>query len=285
MRMVAGGRDGFTLIGVLVFCLLLIPVCASLARSSRDFAHGVRGDVDGFAQALLVEGLAEAVAARIGSDRELFDRLAGGPLACAHPGHDFTLFLRDHDGKIDLNNAGSELLLAGFEAAGLDRGRALLLQQFVESSRSNGAVPREISGLVEKIGLKHAPFEHVAEIQDMLAALDVPPVDMDALFTVNRGAANIERSTAAPDLRNRLRTLSDEGVVFEDNGNFDYVDIVVHARATANGRSLAVGKTYRKISPLGDVIEIQGSRVVIDRLPADSARPDCAVLLGIREAG
>ena len=73
-------KDGFTLIGVLVFCLILIPVCATLAQSSRSLARGVRGGVDAFKRELLAAGLADAVAAKVGSNRTLFDRLNERPL-------------------------------------------------------------------------------------------------------------------------------------------------------------------------------------------------------------
>lgn len=279
----ADRRDGFTLIGVLVFCLILIPVCASLAQSSRSFAHAARGDADAFRQEFLAGGIAEAIAARVGSDKLLFARMNGKSLACKLADYQVTASVREHDGKVDLNNAGSELLIAGFEAAGLDREKALLLQQFTEASRSNGSIPREIAELVEKVSLKHAPFEHVDELQDILAALDLPAIDMASFFTINRGVANIEGSTAPNELQAKLRTLSNQGVVFEDNGTFDYADIVLDLRSTRTGKGVALIKTYRKISPMGDVIEI-GSIQSDGHREAQSASSNasCAQLLGLK---
>lgn len=278
----ADRRDGFTLIGVLVFCLILIPVCASLAQSSRNFAHAARGDVDAFRQEFLAAGIAEAIAARIGSDRSLFERMNGKWLACNFADYQVTASVRDHDGKIDLNNAGSELLIAGFEATGLNGDKARLLQQFTEASRSNGSIPREISELVAKVSLKHAPFEHVDELQDVVAALDVPAIDMARFFTISRGVANIEGSTAPAELQARLRTMSNQGVVFEDNGTFDYADVVLDLGSTRTGKAIALAKTYRKVSPIGDVIEIasmqgDGGR---EALPAPSPA-SCIQLLGL----
>ena len=284
MASALGGKEGFTLIGVLVFCLILIPVCATLARSSRDFAHDARNDVDKFRQAFLATGIADAVATKIDSDGSLFDRLNGKSLICTLFDNEVILSLRDHDGKIDLNNAASELLIAGFEAAGLDSENAVRLQQFVEASRSNGMVPREIFGLVEKLSLKHAPFEHVEEVQDILAALDAPAIDAGAFFTVDRGTATVEETTAPQALRARLKTLANQGVVFEDNGTFDYVDILVGLRPARSGREMVVAKTYRKISPMGDVIEIRSMRLPLEWRPtSDLPRLDCVALLGFRE--
>jgi hypothetical protein len=276
------GKDGFTLIGVLVFCLILIPVCASLAQSSRSFARGVRGDVDAFKRELLATGIADAVAARVGSNRSLFDRLNEGPLVCTLADHEVAISMRDHDGKIDLNNAASELLIAGFEAAGIDKATAGLFQQFVEASRSNGEVPRDISTLVAKVSLKHTSFEHVDELQDVLVALDIPAIDMAAFFTINRGVANVEATTAAPELRERLRTLGNQGVVFESNSNLDYIDVIVHLRSTKRDASSALSRTFRKISPLGDMIEIQTERLPGRLFPSEPSRSNCVQSLGLQ---
>lgn len=275
-------KDGFTLIGVLVFCLILIPVCATLVQSSRSFAQGVRGDVDAFKRELLAAGLADAVAARVGSNRSLFDRLNERPLVCTLAEYEVAISMRDHDGKIDLNNAASELLIAGFEAAGIDKAASTRMQQFVEASRSNGDVPRDISNLVAKVSLKHTPFEHVDEMQDVLAALDIPSVDLAEFFTINRGVANIEATTAPPELQARLRTLGNQGVVFESNGNFDYVDIIVNLRSTKREAASVLSRTFRKISPLGDVIEIQTERLPGRPFPSEHSRSDCGQSLGLR---
>lgn len=280
MKLPSDRRQGFTLVGVLVFCLILIPVCASVAQSSRDFARATRGDLDALKRELLASGIAEAVAARIGSDRLLADRVSGKSLACTIADDQVTVTVRDHDGKIDLNNAGSELLVAGFEAVGLESQAASLLQQFTEASRSNGTLPREISELVEKVSLKHAPFEHADELQDALAALGLPAADLVEYFTVNRGVANIERSTAPATLQAALRTLSNQGVVFEDNGTFDYADVLVDVRSMRDGRGVSFARTYRKISPMGDVIEIQKSKLLAGFSSLPRPATTCAEALG-----
>lgn len=279
-----GGRDGFALVGVLVFCFILIPVCAVLAQSSRNFAHGVRSDVDSFREELLAGGLADAVAARVGSDRALFDSLSAKVRFCRLADYAIAVSLRDHDGKIDLNNAASELLIAGFKAAGLNGETAGLLQQFVEASRSNTDTPRDILALVEKVSLKHASFEHVDEMQDVLAALDLPDIDMDAFFTVNRGVANVEESSAAPALREELGTLTNQGVVFADNGTFDYVDIVVSLHRLKGSGASTLAKSYRKISPLGDVVDIMTTRLSQNpTFPAEPPSSECAQMFGFQE--
>lgn len=276
-------KEGFTLIGVLVFCLILIPVCASLAQASRDFAHGVRDDIDVAKREFLAGGIAEAVAARLGSDKKLLDQLDDGWLTCSLSGTFVAISARDHDGKIDLNNAASELLIAGFEAMGLDHEKAGLLQQFVEASRSNGAIPREISTLIAKVSLKHAPFEHVDELQDVLSGLEIPMADLDRMFTVDTGVANVEEATAAPELRAKLSTFSSRGIVFEDNGTSDLTDVLVQVKAAADGKGVALSKTYRKISPIGDVIEIRTRRFRPEGpLLSESRQLDCIRLLGLQ---
>jgi hypothetical protein len=283
--MMSGGprdREGFTLIGVLVFCMILIPVCASLAQASRDLAFGVGRDLDEAKLEFLGGGVAEAIAAKLSANRNLFDQLNGRWLACSLRETAVAISVRDHDGKIDLNNASSELLIKGFEATGLDSDDARLLQRYVEASRSNVDVPRDISTLVAKVGLKHAPFEHVDELQDALAAIDEPAADLDRLFTVNTGVANVEERTAAPELRTKLATLTNKGVVFQDNGGFDHVDVAIYLRSTSNSKVTAISKTFRKISPLGDVVAIRTARPSA-KWPASRERPqaDCMRLLGV----
>lgn len=279
-----GGRDGFTLVGVLVFCFILVPVCAVLAQSSQNFARGVRDEVDAFREELLGSGISDAVAARAGSDRALFDSLNGKWRTCNLSGYEVAVSVRDHDGKIDLNNAGSELLIAGFEAAGVNHEKAKLLQQFVETSRSNADTPREIMPLLEQLSLKHAPFEHVDELQDILAVLDLATFDLGAVFTVDRGFANIEQSTASEAVREKLRGLVHQGIAFPDNGSFDYVDVLVSLRSQKSGKSLGLVKSYRKVSLLGDVVEIHRARSLASTsLPIAASPEKCSRLLGFQE--
>lgn len=276
------GREGFTLIGVLVFCMILIPVCASLAQASRDLASDVGRDLSDAKLEFLAGGIAEAVAASLSGNSDLFDQLNGRGVICTLKETIFAMSIRDHDGKIDLNNASSELLIKGFEAAGLDNEKAKLLQQYVEASRSNGDVPRAIASLVKKISLKHAPFEHVDELQDVLAALDSPATDLDRFFTVNTGVANIEEETAAPDLRSRLATLINDGVVFRDNGGFDHLDVLVAVRSVSSSRVTAISKTFRKVSPLGDVVPVRTVRQRAEWPKSDkTSQVGCMRLLGV----
>lgn len=276
-------REGFTLIGVLVFCMILMPICASLARASRDLAYAVHRDVDDAKLEFLAGGIADAVAARLGSDRRLFDQLNGRWLTCIISGKVAALSIRDHDGKIDLNNASSELLIVGFEAAGVEHEEARLLQAFVEASRSNGTTPREISDLTSKVGLKHAPFEHVDELRDALSALGSKAGGLDRFFTVDSGVANVEQSTAAPELRARLRTLVNQDVVVEHNGSFEHVDVVVHLRSAANAEGVVLAKAFRRISAAGDVLQIRFTRLRSKwPLPDEPRRPDCIRLLALQ---
>jgi hypothetical protein len=286
--MSAGTRDreGFTLASVLVLCIILIPVCASLAQASRNLAVVSSRDLTEAKLEFLAGGIADTLAWTLTSNRNLFDQLNGRWATCTLGETLVAISIRDHDGTIDLNNASSELLIEGFRAAGLQDEMARLLQQYVEASRSNGQVPRAISALTAKVSLKRAPFEHVDELKDVLAALDSPAIELDPLFTVETGVAGVETATATPALRARLSGRTDRGVLLGDNGGFDHIDVVLYLRSRSGEKPVGLSKTYRKISSIGDVVTMRRKRLRAEWPPTDEhPQSGCLGFLGVEGEG
>lgn len=279
-------NEGFFLVGVLVFCFILIPVIATFAQTSRTAASATDAANEGYKIEFLAAGLTEAFASRLGTDRNFLRQFADyDSISCQFQNLAIRFRLQDHDGKIDLNDASSALLIAGFKAAGVSDQQAQILQQFVEASRSNNSLaPEAAEALSSLASLKHAPFERVEEVNDAIEALKLAPIDLQPFFTIYRRAGDVEYNTAAKSLRDIIdATPQIKDQVSPDNGSFSYLDIVVDA-ARPNGIRYALLKTYVRLTEQGDVREV-ASKVLHGDPTEPSAREYrtefCGSLLGL----
>jgi hypothetical protein len=283
------GRDGFFLVGVLVFCFLLIPVVALLAQSSRAVALGTNSANHQLKLEFLAEGLSDLVASKLSSDPGFLARFEdGSAVGCSFDDMIFTFAMQDHDGKIDLNNAGSELLKAGFRAAGIADDKAELLQRFVEAFRSNTASTDVLRDHPNLPSLKHAPFERIEELNDIVVGLDLPPIDFEPYFTVYKRGGNLEQATAVKSLQAVLEASMDiEEQVAADNKSFDYVDVVVTASSRRPEQGYRLRKTYARLAAAGEVRGLAKSVLSLSGNPdenAGEASQTCEALLGIAKS-
>ena len=282
-------RDGFFLVGVLVFLFILIPVIALFAQSSRAVAKSTSAADQRFRIAFLASGLAEALASRLTSDRDLVNRFRSeGAIGCVLGQRLFQFRIGDHDGKIDLNNAGSELLKAGFKAAGLSDDNAETLQQFTEAFRSNASMP-DAAQASDLPSLKHAPFERIDELNDAISALKLAPIDFGPYFTVYKRAGNLEYDSASASLKAAVDASPEiREQVATDNGSFDYIDVTVDV-TQANAGRFALMNTYMRLAAAGEVRAIASKNLSTGgaavALNPETPTATCGALLGIGEAG
>ena len=279
--------DGYSLIAVLVFCFVLIPVIASFAQSSRSSARNVQATIQTAKIEFLENGLADIVASKLSFDADFSQQLAdAAAISCRIGDLLVTIDFRDHDGKVDINNANSMLLKAGFLSAGFTDERASLLQAFVEASRSGVALSDELTGRSELPTLKGAPFERVEELNDAIVALKLPLANLEPYFTVYKRSGNLEISTASARLKEVLGDASQTGDFAENNNSFEYIDVSVNASAPRLHRSYpGLSKSYRREMDQGMPREIARKYLPNDDDKAavddDHAKADCADWMGI----
>jgi hypothetical protein len=203
-------------------------------------------------------------------------------LACNLDGVSIVASFQDHDGKIDLNNAGTALLRVGFQAAGLTADQARLLQEYVEASRSGGSLPQELQNMTDVPALKGVAFERVEEIYDMTEALRLQSRDLDRYFTVYKRNGGLELATTPEDLQALLQLGPGiEGVSDTDNGSFEYLDVTLRA-ILQSGRVLGLRKAYRRVNNAGEVSEIARKEmfgVSTPLLPKKVRYPNCIDLV------
>lgn len=248
-------REGYSLVAVLVFCLILVPVIAAFAQSSRTLVRRAHSTFERGRLEFLAAGLADAVAFKAADDRAFYKDVARKGLLCRYDDVTAALTIEDHDGKIDINSAGGDLLRAGFRASGMNEHDAESLQQYAEAFRSGQPLPTGMRNVALLPSIKGAAFERVEEVYDAVAALGRPPVDLTNFFTVYRRSGNVEFETASPDLQRVLR--NDRAMadfLAEDNGAFEFMDVDIAVR-NRSGLKTGVRKTYRG-EPGGRIGEI-----------------------------
>lgn len=268
-------RDGFVLIGVLVFCILLSPIIAAFAETSRMTARGAY--IAGVRQRQLfyIDGLSDVIAAKVALDREFFGRLREG-VSCVADDADVHIAVFDHNGKIDLNHARSDLLQAGFQTLGISQEPARLLQEYVEASRSGSELPRELAQSQDFPQAKAAEFMRVEELYDVFEALGLPQMDATGIFTVYRGDGSINARAALPRLqRLLLRPPGIQGVSQSEEDGLEYFDIEMRL-----SEPIALLKTYRAVQ--NDVRLVARKRLTKKKTKNDVAAgkaPTCLALL------
>lgn len=284
----SGGREGYSLVAVLVFCLILMPVIATFSQSARTTARTTHNSLARNRLEFLAAGLADAIAFKAAADRKFYRKITEKSLHCRYNGLTIVFAIEDHDGKIDINNAGGILLRAGFRAGGASKGNAEILQQYAEAYRSGQELPANLSDARSLPSLKGAAFERVEEIYDAVEALKLPPVDLTSIFTVYRKAANVELDTASASLQKELQNdPATQEFTASDNGTFEFVDIIVGV-AHPSGLKIGATKTYRggdggRVAVIARDYGIPDD--IVNRLTNSRPVTDCMRLLGLKLEG
>lgn len=193
-----GKTDGFGLITALMFVLLVAAVITPLAVVS----HG--------------QVLSSAYSTR----RAAFELLAPGLSAVAYAGHSkspmttgwqqcqggdkvFYLRVQDQNGLIGLNSASNPLLTMGFRSLGYNETEAARFADRVEIYREIGPVGIGADSDATFIA-KHAPFENIAELYDVLGP-PFPEIErIAAVFTIQNKTDSVTVSHSSRSVREQL---------------------------------------------------------------------------------
>ncbi len=208
---------GLALLMVLWVLSLLALMAATVARTSRTDVNLARNAMERVRAEALADAGVHLAAGRLqqalgeggwsidGQIRSL--RLDDGEVRVA---------IADEAGKIDLNGAAPELLAALFVALGRDRAASVALAQAVADFRDADHLPLAEGAEDDRYlaaGLdydaKDAPFEDVAELQQVLGMTPELYRQAAPVLTVHSRARRPEAATAPPLV---VAALSDEGL-------------------------------------------------------------------------
>lgn len=193
-----GETDGFGLITALMFVLLMAAVITPLAVLGRgqvlSSAYGTRRT----AFELLAPGL--SIVAYEGYSRSL---IATGWQQCQGKDKVFYLHIRDQNGLIGLNSASHPLLAIGFRSLGYNETDAVHLADRVETYRETG--PDAVGADHDATFIaKHAPFENIAELYDLLSP-PAPGIErLASVFTIQNKTDSVTVSHSSHALREHL---------------------------------------------------------------------------------
>ena len=207
-------QRGAALLLVMWLILLLSGLVAGYAVAARIESMQGNGLARGMVAREAARAGVEYAAARL-LDPDPAARWAadGRDYRFAFEGARLEVAVRDEAGKIDLNNAGHDLLLGFFIALGETRGVANQLAGAIMDWRdadsltqpAGGAEDADYAGAGLAWGAKDAPFETVAELEQVLGM-------RPALFASAAQYLTVHTGSAQPDVR------SADGIVLQAMG-------------------------------------------------------------------
>lgn len=199
-----GQASGFGLITALMFVLLVAAVMTPLAVVSRGQVLASTYGARRTAFELLAPGLSRVV----------YTAYSASPMTsdwqrCEVKDKVFYLRIQDQNGLIDLNSANNPLLKIGFQSLGQTEVDAARFAARVEAYREIGGGGESASSDPTFVA-KHAPFENLVELSDVLAP-SVPVIDRLAdVFTIYNKTDSVTVSHSSGPLRDQLRRQENE---------------------------------------------------------------------------
>lgn len=194
-----GQSSGFGLIAALMFILLVAAVMTPLATVSRSEVLASSYSTRRTAFELLAPGLS----------RVAYTAYSASPMTiewqrCEARNKAFYLRIQDQNGLIDLNSASNPLLQMGFQSLGQADVDAAHFATRVEAYREFGGGGEDASRDPTFVA-KHAPFENLVELYDVLAP-SVPEIDrLAAIFTIYNKTDAVTVAHSNGLLREQLR--------------------------------------------------------------------------------
>ncbi|MEO5326519.1 hypothetical protein PV773_24715 [Mesorhizobium sp. CC13] len=200
---------GFALVAVVGFLLVASAIVAPFALAAKTRLMIASNNLERERLSLIATGLVNVVASKLGDEKGsapvAIDNL---PKMCRLADLAIELQVQSHDGLIDLNAADVALLDLGLKAIGLPATEASETARSIIAFRTGSRAFSEISDsqappLVG--GPKHAPFESVSELHDVLPA-GIATSQLYEIFTVYSRSGTISRPSASRPIRDELRS-------------------------------------------------------------------------------
>jgi general secretion pathway protein K len=229
-------NSGFALVGVLAFLLVISALVVPFAVTARTRLMIANNEIEHEKLSLLAAGLVNVLSTAVVGGAAPKLRLDFFPMQCRAGNLLVQAQIQDHNGLIDLNAAEPALLALGFTAVGLAPVDASKTAQSVVAYRNsaNAFSAADISSDQTAVrgDLKRAPFESVAELNDIVRLRGVPISRLYGVFTVNSKSGTTSILHAPEPIRNAIRaSVNVATIVAEKSDTRAYTVGVVVQRA------------------------------------------------------
>jgi general secretion pathway protein K len=209
-------EKGVALVAVLWVVALLSMMAAIFAAETRTETDLARNLVENAkAEALADAGVYRAIAMLLDPDQTRVPRVGGTPSRWSVASGEVLVSIQDEGGKVDLNAAPDDLLQALFVAIGVAPGGAAALvskiRDFTDrdhSRRPNGAEDEDYRLAGAGHDAKDAPFDSVAELEQVLGMTHELFARVEPFVTVYSGTPDVNPLTASPELRELLPNIA-----------------------------------------------------------------------------
>lgn len=200
-------EDGFALLAVLGFMLLLAMILMPFAASSRIQALTSAYEYHRTRMNYAAEALNGYLSYRLASDdrwRSLADRNELSSAVCKTGRLILGVSVIPGAELVDLNTAEAELLVEGFRQVGLNADQSQRMAEAVAAFRSP-AQPAVLPDENVANGFKHGPFEDIAEMHDIVFLRSVSLNALSRVFTTDGGWSVSSKGVEASRTSERYR--------------------------------------------------------------------------------
>lgn len=225
------GQRGVVLILVLWMLVLLTVIAGALTATQKTEVALTLNQIDQIkGRALAEAGINYGVSRLLSTDRNLYWKPDGLRHPWAFQGSKITITISDERGRIDLNNAGSELLGGLFDVVGVIEqekdamiGAILDWRDADDNHQLNGAEDPDYQAAGIEYGAKDAGFSSVSELRLVLGMTPDLYRKLEPALTVHSGMRTADASLASPLVRSALgldNAASDNTDEMEDDDTF-----------------------------------------------------------------
>ena len=235
-------RDGFALVSVLLFLLVVAAVITPFILAARTDFLIASGQLNKARHQHTADGLvrhfARQVAASANEINELL-KLNSEPMMAICGDNLIEVRIQDQRSLIDLNQAETELLAAGFAAAGLPASDTYDLAALAEKYRAPNSGFSDAGDDKLSDGFKYSGFEAIEELYEFPGFSNFQIQRLREVFTVYGRWKNVEADNIPASLASFLSGPQSQFVVDEDERSrfYQVAATVRSAKKRTNGFS------------------------------------------------
>lgn len=289
----AGAADGFALLAVLGFLMLVSSLLIMFTTSTRVklLTSNTRYNEArlGYAAEAINAVIARKIAADVAAAHGHSAWVSGVSVRCSIGRAELYTRVQPHSGLIDLNTASQDLLQVGFAALQFDAADASSLARAVTQYRLAGSLsdPADQAAVPIEAGLKHGSFEDVSELNDFAAMRRLSLGDLAGAFTVHGKRSTLDMRAAPAAITNVVAGMSPDSAQYASQTSAASDVFTIETTIRAAGFSRYQGDIYgigSADSPFAKRLSILASDGIV-RPNAAVAGANCNALLDPQTVG
>lgn len=213
-------RDGFALVSVLLFLLVVTAVITPFVLAARTDFLLASASYHKDRQTLLANGLARLVARQVAAASEEVNeelRLNSEPMRSVCGNSLVEVWVQDQLGLVNLNLAGTKLLEAGFSALGFDGSDSGDLAALAETYRNQAGAASAASERDLSDGFKFNSFEALEELYEFPGFTRRSVETLGKVFTIHGGLQTINATNVPTVLKSEIGRFSGDPLIVDTN--------------------------------------------------------------------